>query len=234
MYLYLVGGTILELNLLMFAGHYYEVNGHLTNNLIVYVILFTFFLCEYFWHEYVHLYTFDFVAEAVGFKLTWGCLVFYPFFYPIGIWAIAEQNIPCQIRSNFVLFSVVALFVIGWCLSRGANNQKYLFKTKPKANYLFNLIQPKTINNKLLCSGFWSLSRHINYLGDTLMACSLALLCFIDCSSKTYLPWLYPMYYVLLFIFRERADNKICQKKYGYDWKEYCQRVPYRIIPFIY
>ena len=26
-----------------------------------------------------------------GFKLGWGCLTFYPYFYCIGLWAVADQ-----------------------------------------------------------------------------------------------------------------------------------------------
>ena len=37
----------------------------------------------------VHLYTYDLFRERVGGKLTWGCLCFYPWFYPIGVWPLA-------------------------------------------------------------------------------------------------------------------------------------------------
>ncbi|CAF1608266.1 unnamed protein product [Rotaria magnacalcarata] len=221
--LYLIGGIGLELNLILFYFQCAQENKPMTN-IIVYVILFSFFTIEYFYHEYVHLYTFDFIVEYVGFKLVWGCLVFYPFFYPITIW--------CQIHPTSLSFTrqcfSIAVFFLGWILSRGANNQKYLFRTQPKARFL-GVFQPISINGRLLCSGWWSISRHINYLGDTLMATGLSLA--IDGGIY---PWLYPLYYVALFIARERTDNERCQEKYGRDWEEYCRRVPYRIIPFLY
>ncbi|CAF5051308.1 unnamed protein product, partial [Rotaria sp. Silwood1] len=141
----------------------------------------------YFYHEHVHLYTFDFIIEYVGFKLVWGCFVFYPFFYPIAI----------------------CIFFLGWILSRGANNQKYLFRTQPNALFL-GFIRPISINERLLCSG-WCLA----------------------INGGIY-PWLYPLYYIALFIARERTDYERCKEKYGRDWNEYCHRVPYRIIPFLY
>ena len=217
--LYLIGAIGLEVNLLIF---YFEQRTG--TNVSLYVSFFSFFLLEYFYHEDVHLYTFDFLVEYVGFKLVWGCLLFYPFFYPLGIW--------CAVRPRSLTFvrfgSSVISFFLGWILSRGANNQKYLFRTQPKAKFL-GWIAPVTINERLLCSGWWSLSRHINYLGDILMAVGLTLA--IDAG---WTPWLYPAYYIVLFIARERTDFERCRERYGRDWDEYCRRVPYRIVPFLY
>lgn len=221
--LYLIGGIGLQYNLILFIFEYLHRNQSMTN-ILLYVILFTFFLMEYFYHEHVHLYTFDFLVEYVGFKLVWGCLVFYPFFYPIAIWC----NIQPKELSGFQMMTSIGIFLLGWILSRGANNQKYYFRTHPQSSFL-GIIPPKSINGRLLCSGWWSLSRHINYLGDTLMAIGLSL-----AINNGIYPWLYPLYYVGLFLSRERTDFNRCQDKYGRDWDEYCRRVPYRIIPFFY
>ena len=47
-------------------------------------------------------------------------------------------------------------------------------------------------------------------------------------------PWLYPLYYVLLLVPRQLADDRRCAEKYGELWHEYERRVPKRIIPGIY
>ena len=47
-------------------------------------------------------------------------------------------------------------------------------------------------------------------------------------------PWLYPLYYVVLLLPRQHADDKRCAERYGALWDEYCRRVPYRIIPYLY
>ena len=221
--LYLIGGIGLELNLILFYFEHKQKDQSITN-IFIYCCLFSFFLIEYFYHEHVHLYTYDFIVEYFGFKLVWGCLVFYPFFYPIAIW--------CKIQpvsmSYIEQFSSIGIFFLGWILSRGANNQKYLFRTQPNASFL-GIFRPVSINGRLLCSGWWSLSRHINYLGDLLMSIGLSL-----AIHGGICPWIYPLYYVLLFIVRERTDYERCREKYGRDWIEYCHRVPYRIIPFLY
>ena len=47
-------------------------------------------------------------------------------------------------------------------------------------------------------------------------------------------PYFYFIYFAPLLIDRERRDHRVCKKKYGDDWDEYCRRVPYRIIPGVY
>jgi len=43
--------------------------------------------------------------------------------------------------------------------------------------------------------------------------------------------WLYPLYYVALLFPRQVEDDKRCAAKYGPLWKQYCKKVPYRIVP---
>jgi protein-S-isoprenylcysteine O-methyltransferase Ste14 len=92
------------------------------------------------------------------------------------------------------------------------------------------IIQPRTIGGRILCSGYWGLSRHINYLGEILMALALA----FASDYTSLLPYLYPLYYVGLMIQRQRVDDDICSQKYGQLWQQYCTQVPWRIIPYIY
>ena len=81
-------------------------------------------------------------------------------------------------------------------------------------------------------SGFWGVSRHVNYLGEILMAVGLALPG--GWIGGSLLPWLYPVYYVLLLVRRERDDNVRCQQKYKYLWDKYTSQVPWRIVPYCY
>ena len=82
---------------------------------LAYAALFTFFVTEYLYFEEVHLYTYDFMAERVGFKLGLGCLVFYPFFYCVGLWTLAEA--PNPHTPPLLLVFWVLLFFAGWMLS---------------------------------------------------------------------------------------------------------------------
>jgi len=42
------------------------------------------------------------------------------------------------------------------------------------------------------------------------------------------------LYYVVLLFPRQKDDDKRCALKYGGLWNRYRERVPYKIIPFIY
>jgi protein-S-isoprenylcysteine O-methyltransferase Ste14 len=232
MYLYLAGAIGLELNLLSCAAHHLRVRADDPSpSVILYTVLFTFFLAEYLFFERVHLYTYDFVAERVGFKLGWGCLVFYPYFYAVGLGSTAEMANPHAPVWQLALCALC--FFTGWFFARGANLQKYLFKLRPEAR-LLGLLTPVALEGdgrRLLCSGFWGLSRHVNYLGELLMAVGLTLALGHPTAVG---PWLYPLYYLGLLIPRQAADDRRCAAKYGVLWQEYCRRVPYRIIPFVY
>ena len=232
MFLYLVGAIMLELNVMSFAAAHLRLHrADPSPGVFLYVGLFSFFVTEYLYFERVHLYTYDFFAERVGFKLGWGCFVFYPFFYGVGLWSVAERENPHTPTALLVVYGLV--FFSGWALSRGANLQKFHFKISPTKK-VFGFLVPSVVEadgKRLLVSGFWGLSRHINYLGEILMATGLTL----ALGHPGYLvPWLYPLYYVALLFPRQADDDRRCAAKYGPLWEDYRKRVPYRIIPGIY
>ena len=190
--------------------------------------MFGFFLVDYLLFEEVHLYTYDLVAERLGFKLCWGCLVFYPYFYAVGMWSVVERDVQSP---SWVSVASIVIFACGWVLSRGANLQKWLFKTKPDGK-LFGVLAPRALEEgqrRILVGGFWGIARHVNYLGEVLMASGLALSLWPALG-----PWSYPLYYVLLLVPRERDDDRRCAEKYGALWDRYRALVPWRIVPRVY
>jgi protein-S-isoprenylcysteine O-methyltransferase Ste14 len=231
MWLYLVGATMLELNVLSFTAHHIITHSEAASpGLILSASLLTYFVIEYLIFEEVHLYTYDLFAERIGFKLGWGCIVFYPYFYAIGLWATTSLPDPGTPVWMLVIYALI--FFSGWVLARGANLQKYFFKRDPERSFLG--IEPRSLTNgnkRILISGFWGLSRHINYLGEILMATGIIL-----CTGYPGMiwPWLYPLYYVALLFPRQIDDDRRCAAKYGDLWKTYVTRVPWRIIPHIY
>lgn len=230
MWLYLIGAVMLELNVLSFTAHHYLTFGRLSAGLLIGASMLTYFVFDYLSFEKVHLYTYDFFAEKVGFKLGWGCLTFYPYFYSVVIWSTAHLPNPGTPLWLLVIYTLI--FLLGWTIARGANMQKFYFKTAPER--VFMGIKPESIsdgNRTLLVSGFWGLSRHINYLGEILMATGIAL---SVGYPKIVWVWLYPLYYLALLLPRQIDDDRRCALKYGDLWKDYVKKVKYRIIPYIY
>ncbi|GBG76910.1 hypothetical protein CBR_g23124 [Chara braunii] len=122
----------------------------------------------------------------------------------------------------------VVIFIVGFIIFRGTNLQKHRFKQDPKA--LIWGKPPHVIGGKLLASGFWGTARHLNYLGDLLLAVSFSL----PCGFSSIIPYMYPIYLFILLISRDLRDEKKCQAKYKDVWEEYCAAVPWRIFPYIY
>ena len=177
------------------------------------------------------------MCEKLGFKLCWGCLVFYPFFYCIGVWPLVAAPTDADIPTSTAAMTV-ALFFSGWCLTRGANLQKWVFKRSDGQRASWMGIPMKTVpNTRLLVSGFWGLSRHVNYLGEIVQAIALAIPGYLVAPTSYYaiLPWLYPLYYVALFVPRQMDDDAQLKAKYGEAiFDEYARRVPNRIVPWLY
>ena len=229
-WLYLIGAVMIQLNVLGFAAHHYLVFGKISSGVLLCGTLLTFFVWDYLTFERVHVYTYDFFAERVGLKLGWGCLAFYPYFYLIALWSTVNLQIPDT--STWLLFCFVLVFISGWILSRGANMQKYFFKTQPDKPFLG--IKPKIItdgNKTLLVNGFWGASRHINYMGEILMGLAISLS--VGFPGIIWI-WFYPIYYIALLVPRQIDDDKRCSSKYGNLWKIYTKKVKYRIIPYLY
>jgi len=221
---------MLQLNVLSFAAYHVLNVQNINYGFLLGCAMLTWFCFEYLIFEKVHLWTYDFIAERVGFKLGFGCLAFYPYFYAVALWFTANLPDPGHPVWLTALFGV--LFLFGWVFTRGANMQKYYFKTQPDKKFLW--MTPEVLSNgskTLLASGFWGASRHINYFGEIIQALAIAL-------AAGYIGvwpvWLYPAYYIGLMFSRQVDDDKICKEKYGDLWDQYTQKVKYKIIPFIY
>ena len=236
MWFYVVGGTMLSLNALSGAVYHYELFGEDANpGVFVYAGFFTFYVLDYFVFERVQLYTYDLIHENVGFKLFWGGLIVYGWMFILPLWGMAVYPHPgfSPAATNAWLIGTVALFLFGWSISRGANLQKYRFKRWPDRTFLG--IRPEVIeagDRKILCSGFWGVARHFNYMGEGFLALSIAL---IFGHFTNFWAWTYFIFIVSMFTYRQLDDDEHCARKYGPEkWAEYQARVKYRIVPGIY
>lgn len=230
MWFYLIGAVMLQLNVLSFAAYHIMNVGNINYGFLLGCAMLTWFCFDYLLFERIHLWTYDFIAERVGFKLGFGCLAFYPYFYSIPLWFTAELPDPGHPR--WVLFLFGILFLCGWVLTRGANMQKYIFKTSPDKKFLW--IEPEVLSDgklHLLANGYWGVSRHINYLGEIIQAIAVAL---ASGYFGIWMVWLYPVYYIGLMLTRQADDDRICRAKYGELWDRYTRKVKYKIIPYIY
>lgn len=233
MFLYLAGAVQLLLNVLSVAAAHAaaRADGALAPGAAAYVACLAFFVVEYIVFEEPHTYTYDIFRERVGFKLVWGCTCFYPFFYALPATFLSTSD--AAVTPAFAAAGA-ALYLAGWVLTRGANMQKFACKTG--APFLCGLVPMRTLpgsRGRLLVSGFWGAARHVNYLGEIVQAVALAALAARGSGSAV--PFLYPLYYVALFVPRQADDDALLASKYGEKlFRAYCEAVPARIVPFVY
>jgi len=229
-WLYMAGAVMLQLNVLSLLAYHWESVEPFNPGLLMGAAMLTFFVWDFLSFERAHLYTRGFAAECVGFKLGFGCLAVFPFFYPIALWATA--HLPGPGHPQWVNPIFILIFVTGWALSRGASLQKYYFKVSPTKKFFG--IRPLAISDgkhALLASGFWGKSRHLNYFGEILMACAVAL---APGHPGVLWVWLYPLFCAAHLLARQADDDKRCRAKYGELWDRYAKQARYRIIPHVY
>ncbi|KAH7553427.1 hypothetical protein JRO89_XS12G0010600 [Xanthoceras sorbifolium] len=202
----------------------------LSRSMILYQTFSVLYILDYFVYEEYMTSTWDIIAERLGFMLVFGDLVWIPFTFSIqasalsGWWLLHNK---VELTTAAVIANCI-VFLIGYLVFRGANKQKHVFKKNPKA--LIWGKPPRVIGGKLLASGYWGMARHCNYLGDLLLALSFSL----PCGISSPIPYFYPIYLLILLIWRERRDEARCAEKYREVWAEYCSFVPWRILPYFY
>ncbi|XP_055465363.1 delta(14)-sterol reductase LBR [Psammomys obesus] len=180
------------------------------------------------WNEEALLTTMDIVHDGFGFMLAFGDLVWVPFSYSLQAFYLVSH--PHELSWPLACV-IIALKLCGYIIFRCANSQKNAFRKNPADPKLAHLKTIHTSTGKsLLVSGWWGLVRHPNYLGDLIMALAWSL----PCGFTHLLPYFYVIYFTVLLIHREARDEHQCRRKYGLAWEKYCQRVPYRIFPYVY
>eukprot|EP00188_Purpureofilum_apyrenoidigerum_P001869 Plantae.Rhodophyta-Purpureofilum_apyrenoidigerum.ctg20804.p1 GENE.Plantae.Rhodophyta-Purpureofilum_apyrenoidigerum.ctg20804~~Plantae.Rhodophyta-Purpureofilum_apyrenoidigerum.ctg20804.p1 ORF type:complete len:396 (-),score=49.47 Plantae.Rhodophyta-Purpureofilum_apyrenoidigerum.ctg20804:167-1354(-) len=210
---------------LSFIFKHYALFGHIATRMLVYTLLSSYYIVDYFYFEPNMVTTWDIIAEKFGFMLVWGDYFFIPMTFSLQNLFLYDTTMEISFAMLVVIFSI---FLAGLIIFREANSQKHQFKQDPSK--LIWGRTPETVSNRLLVSGFWGLARHINYLGDLLLALSFCL----PCGMRSPKAYFYFIYLLLLLVHREQRDEAKCYGKYGEIWQTYCSRVPYRIIPGIY
>jgi len=211
------------------AAKQVELYGTLTVPMVLVCLFHFWYITDYYLHEPAILTTWDIKHENFGYMLAFGDLVWVPFTYVFQAVYLATHT---HDLSWWAATGIVLLNLAGFVIFRGANIQKHRFKKdpgRPVWGKPAEVIRTAR-GTPILASGFWGLARHINYMGDLMMALAWSL----PCLFGAVVPYFYPIYFTILLVLRERRDNRMCRHKYGADWDEYSRRVPYRIVPWLY
>ncbi|XP_038620782.1 delta(14)-sterol reductase TM7SF2 isoform X3 [Tachyglossus aculeatus] len=186
------------------------------------------YVADALWHEEAVLATLDITHDGFGFLLAFGDLAWVPFTYSLQAQFLLGHPQPLGLPAAA---AICLLNAVGYYIFRRANSQKTIFGRDPSDPRVAGLRTiPTATGRRLLVSGWWGLVRHPNYLGDLIMALAWSL----PCGVTHLLPYFYVLYFTALLVHREARDEHRCLCKYGLAWREYCRRVPYRILPYVY
>jgi len=223
--------------LMSYAAKQSEVYG-LTNAMVIAVALQLFYIAKFFWWETGYLRSMDIMYDRAGFCICWGCMVWLPCIYTSP--TLYLVNHPHQLSTwiALLIFAVGASCIfINYLADRQRqyvrlkNGDCTVWRKQPElifANYKTEWGEDK--QSLLLVSGWWGISRHFHYIPEVLGAFCWS----VPALFNSALPYFYLIFLVLLLIDRAFRQERRCANKYGKDWEKYCERVPFRLIPFIY
>jgi 7-dehydrocholesterol reductase len=237
--------TFWQLAGLSFCYRSYTIHGQMDWGLFFSAVSQYLYLFKFFLWEMGYMRSIDIIVDRAGFEIQWGCLVWVPAVYSF------HSRFSVQNPSGYSFPAAAALFVLsmtGVVLNYLADRERDVFRAtngkalvwgKPpkfiKATY--SIVDRKTGEKStktslLLASGFWGVARHFQYFFELTAAWSWCLLA--NPFANGILPLLYASFLTYLLIDRAERDSKKCHLKYGKYYEEYCQLVPYKILPGIF
>ena len=238
----------------------YRNYGYVTDSILCITIVQTLYVIDSWWNEAAILTTLDITNDGFGMMLSFADFVWEPFVFTLQTRYLSVHPVSLGPANLAIMLGLIGL---GFYIFRSANSQKNTFRTNPSDPSVAHLeyVETKT-GSRLLTSGWWGISRHINYLGDWIQAWPYSLptglagyqilaagsvvedafvmndgRVVVQGDAKGWavpITYFYVIYFAVLLVHRERRDDIKCHRKYGSDWEKYKQIVRWRIIPGIY
>lgn len=158
---------------LAFTARQYRAYGYVSDSMIFAVAFQGLYVFDALYMEPAILTTIDITTDGFGFMLAFGDVAWLPFIYSLQARYLAVYPVHLGVTG---VAGILAVQGLGYYIFRGANNEKNRFRTNPKDPKIAHLEYIETASgSKLLTTGWWGTARHINYLGDWIMAWSYCL-----------------------------------------------------------
>jgi delta24(24(1))-sterol reductase len=190
--------------------------------------------------------TWDIFYEKWGWLLIYWNLAGVPFTYCYSSVYILKQGAAIQL-SNLYTISLFVALVFAYYVWDTSQSQRNRFRMmlngtyKPRNTFPqlpWGTLEPlekvkcmtTKAGSKLLVDGWWAHARKIHYTADIVMSFSWALIT----GFGSFVPYFYPVFFLGMILHRAHRDIVRCRAKYQKDWDEYCKKVPYLFIPYIF
>lgn len=243
-----------------FVAKQYRLYGFLSDSIVFITLIQGLYVMDGQFMEPALLTTMDITRDGFGYMLAFGDLVWVPFLYTQQTRYLATHP---QHLGTLGLVLVGAVLVAGFAIFRLSNLQKNTFRTNPEdpRNANVKYINTKT-GSRLMISGWWGVSRHINYFGDWLQSFGYSVPTglagytiltagtgaegaykmldgreVVQGDAKGFgmlFTYFYVLYFAVLLVHRAGRDDDMCAMKYGEDWEKYKKIVRWKIVPYIY
>lgn len=219
--------------LLSYAAAQAERHG-LSTSMMVAVGVQLFYIAKFFWWESGYLRSLDIMHDRAGFYICWGCLVWVPSVYTQSTLYLVDHPWDMGVWAPIVAVAGVVAVSINYLADaqrqrvRATDGKTTVWGKPPvliPARYTTEKGEAKT--NLLLASGWWGVARHFHYVPEILGAA----LWTVPVGFTHALPWFYVVFLTILLTDRAFRDDARCAAKYGADWKVYCEKVRWRIVP---
>lgn len=231
------GMMIWPLLLISYAAKQEQIYG-ISDSMIVSVALQLIYIGKFFVWETGYFRSLDIMHDRAGFMICWGCLVWLPCIYTSPALYLVHHPIHLGLFWSLLIFSI-GLMSIG--VNYLADRQRQMVRAKNGACFVWrrspSLIeatyqteQGETKQSLLLASGWWGLSRHFHYIPEL----SATFFWSLPALFTNFFPYFYFSFLMILLIDRAFRHDKRCADKYGEYWDQYCEKVPYKIIPYVF
>uniref|UniRef100_A0A9J2P6T4 7-dehydrocholesterol reductase n=1 Tax=Ascaris lumbricoides TaxID=6252 RepID=A0A9J2P6T4_ASCLU len=235
---YRVAFTIWPLYIISSLYYSYSLHGRITDGLVACSALQLTYIAKTQWLEHLHFSRLDAQVDKAGFYRIWGALVFMPALYltPVTVMAKSGISLPLPVCLLLFIAGLMSIYITAdidrqrFNFRHANGNVKVWGKDPFFISAKFKRDNGEVGTNLLLGSGWWGLSRHLNYAVEWLTFASWTILP----GSLTFLHYL-PLTFLAIFLWmRMVQDESRCLAKYGHGWIQYKNRVPFLIIPSLY
>jgi len=225
-----------SLILLSFAAKQQQLYG-LSDSMLVAVALQLIYITKFFCWETGYLSSLDIMHDHAGFYICWGCLVWVPGIYTSSTLYLVNHPNHLGWELALLIFTLGALCILS---NYFADRQRQKVRLTEGNCTVWGqqpvLIQAPYVTDKgeqkkniLLASGWWGISRHFHYILEILGAFFWT----VPALFGSPMPYFYVLFLTILLGDRAYRDDQRCRRKYGPSWELYCEKVPYKILPYV-
>lgn len=196
------------------------------------------YILKFFHWEAGYFNSVDIIHDRFGFYIFWGCTAYLPSLYTLATFYLASNPV---VISNTYAAALTCMGLGALWANYDADRQRQAFRACNGRDAIWGK-KPTIIhatyttgdgvqrNSILLASGWWGVSRHVNYVFEIILAfCWSA-----PAATSKIIPYFYTIFLVILLTDRAYRDEIRCEEKYGEGYRRYCEQVRYRMIPGVY